>query len=190
MTTDNYLDTVSIHLSNHEIILHPMDTVWSFCWNVNDLNSFEKLTRVKPVQKEDPVILLVSSIDMLKKYVREVHPRIETLLSLHRRPVSIRYPDVIQIPPHLLDQKGRAIFRVVRHLSLCQIIDELNMPIASYSAWDRDSEFPIDYLQVNPSFLDIAHYTSSLKPGSNLEDRGPSVIAKYDKKGELDFIRE
>ena len=68
------------------------------------------------------------------------------------------------------------------------IIDLLGVPIVSTSANISNQPFPLSYDDIDPEILQDADYVC-LHNRSNKDVKKPSIIASYDKKGELIFLR-
>ena len=171
------------------IILTPTDTVWSLCCNALDENAAAQLARITPSTTDNPYIVLVPNIDWLKEIALDIHPRVETMLTLYKKPISIRYPKVQRLSTNLLQKDGSAFIRVVYDEFLSSIMEKTEAPLLSTPACHSGSNPPINYSDINQDILEAANYTSQYRRGDT-SIQLESVIAQYDAKGELDFIRE
>ncbi|NOT37841.1 MAG: threonylcarbamoyl-AMP synthase [Saprospiraceae bacterium] len=173
----------------NEVILYPTDTIWGIGANINDKSSVERVASIKQRPPNKSFIVLVNSLEMLKRYVIRLHPRIETLLYFHKQPLSIIYPHVKDIPDYLLaDDKSLAI-RVCHHPFCKELIRILDQPLISTSANFSGEPSPGDFSEINPLLLHKVDYVVEFGRIQK-EKSQPSVIAKYDEEGELIFIRE
>ena len=96
------LDPVLSTLENGGLILYPTDTIWGIGCDATNTEAVEKLIELKQYSGKKPFFLLVSSLQMLKRYVEQVHPRVETLLAFHERPLTIMYDCGINLPQRVL----------------------------------------------------------------------------------------
>lgn len=172
----------------NKIILYPTDTIWGIGANIYDQSSVNRVASIKGRPSNKSFIVLVDSLAMLKKFVINIHPRVETLLHYHRQPVSIIYPRVRDIPEYMLaDDKSLAIR--ICHNDFCQeLIRELNQPLISTSANYSGYPSPGDFSEINTElFKDVDYVVNHGR--LQKEKSQPSVIARYDEEGELHFLR-
>ena len=80
--TDNF-DEIIKYLNDGKVILYPTDTIWGLGCDALNAESIKKIYKIKNREANKPFIILVCSIEMLKEYVKDIHPRVETLLSHH-----------------------------------------------------------------------------------------------------------
>ena len=71
------------------VILYPTDTIWGIGCDATKAEAIDKIYDLKQRERSKPFIILVDSVSMLKKYVAHLHPRLETLLFHHLRPLTI-----------------------------------------------------------------------------------------------------
>ena len=171
------------------IFLTPTDTVWSLCVNALDKKGIWALRDIAQPTHNNPYIVMVPDLDWLKHFVADIHPRIETLLTMHNKPVSIRYPRTKSLPEDLLESDGSAYIRIVHDPMLASIMRHIERPLLSAPACHPGSNPPINYNDIDQDILKAADYISQHRRNDatlQLE----SVIASYNSKGELHFIRE
>ena len=109
-------------LRNGGVILTPTDTVWSLCCSALDESAAARLARITPSTPDNPYIVLVPNIDWLKEIALDIHPRVETMLTLYKKPISIRYPKVQGLSAEPLQKDGSAFIRVVYDEFISSII--------------------------------------------------------------------
>ena len=88
------INEIAALLNQGSVICYPTDTIWGIGCNITEESAVNRLKALKNIPAEEGLIVLVNSIEMLKKYVPDLPPRIETLLSLHNRPFTLirRWP--------------------------------------------------------------------------------------------------
>ena len=109
------LDEVKDMLDHGKVILCPTDTIWGLSCDAFNKEAVQRIFSIKNRDFNKPLILLVDSIQHLKKYITSIHPRIETLIHYHRRPVSVIYDANNKLPDYLSNEKNTIAIRVVKN---------------------------------------------------------------------------
>lgn len=179
-------------LKNGGLILHPTDTVWGIGCDPFNQNAVKRVQEIKNRSDDHPFILLVHSIEILKEYVKNIHPRIETLLSLHNRPLTIVYPEVINLEKPFINESGGAAFRVVQSGLCHDLLIKLNQPLLSTSANLHGEKTPSHFGEISSDVIKACDYIFPFsRDEKNNAEQNPSPIATYNpKNGDLEFIRE
>lgn len=186
--TVSQIDQAATAIKSGKVILFSSDTTWALGCDVFNEDAYQRIVSIKGKEHAGKMILLVDSIDMLKDYVIEIHPRVETLLSLHTKPLSIIYPDIIDLPPYSLAPDGSAAIRVCRNGSVNKLIRSVGKPIVATIASTDNSE-PLLLDDVSSPILRSIDYIWEEVNGTEKWDSA-SVLATYNKKGELEFVRK
>ncbi len=175
-------------LKRGHVVLYPSDTIWGLGCDIENKSAVERVYEIKQRKRSKPLILIVSSIAMLKKYITYIHPRVETLLTHHTKPLTIIYEASAEVPPYLLNQEKTIGIRVT-HDEFCKgVIDIIDKPLISTSANIAGQPSPENYESVSEKVKEMADH--SVDPFlDKQEPQLPSVIATFNKKGELDFLR-
>ena len=96
----NYdLETALKILHQGGLLLHPTDTIWSISCDATNPFGIRKVFQLKRNSSYQHVEILVDSLGMLREYVEHLHPRIETLLVYHVRPLTIVMDQARNLPP-------------------------------------------------------------------------------------------
>ncbi|HAV29186.1 MAG TPA: threonylcarbamoyl-AMP synthase, partial [Saprospirales bacterium] len=175
-------------LKNDKVIICPTDTIWGLSCNVMSEEATRKIYSIKKRAIGKPFILLVSDLDMLKRYVTELHPRIETLLSHHNKPLTIIHSNPRSIPKYALATDGSIGIRIVKEEYCQQIIMTLNAPLVSTSANYSDHPSPRNFTEIDQKLISEVDYTAQyLRDQNDLNDA--SIIIKYDNEGQIEILR-
>lgn len=169
-------------------LLYPTDTIWGLGTAAFSKKGVESIYEIKNRPVSQPMILLVESLEQLKKYVAEIPPRIETLLHYVERPLTLIYPSVKLLPEYLLAEDGSVGIRICKRPVVKELIRALDQPLISTSANISGEEFPETYQNISEEIkqkVDYIYRPEVEEP----EEHQPSVIARFDDKGELHFIR-
>ncbi len=185
---DSIQDITNI-LSNSGILLMPTDTIWGIGCDATNSDAIKKVFDLKQRDYNKPLSILVDSIAMIKDYVVEIHPRIETLLMHHTRPLTVIYPEARNLPDNLLPENRSIAIRVVKDPFCQEIIRQLGKPIVSTSANIAGQPFPAHFGEVSSAIIQGVDYVVKQRQHEKNTSE-PSVIVQIDTAGELTFIRE
>lgn len=171
------------------IICYPTDTIWGIGCDATNEVAIARITNLKGRSPEKGYILLVDSLEMLKRHVPKIHPRLETLLAYHQRPLTVIYDRSIGLPPAVKAPDGSVAIRIAQDEFCRTLIGQLGRPLLSTSANKSDQPFPPTFGAISSDILMnvdyvVKHRQDDKEPGQ------PSSIAKLDRHQELDFIRE
>ncbi len=176
-------------LNENGVILYPTDTVWGLGCRFDSEAGYEKLRQIKQRPENQAFIMLVGSVKQLKEYVSYIHPRIETLLHYHERPLTIVYKRHRNIPKHCLADDGTVAIRVVKDRFCQELTQILGCPITSTSANKKGQPTPAHFGEIQSDILSKADFVFDYKRSKSHKGE-PSVIAGFNKKGDLIFFRE
>ncbi len=171
------------------LILMPTDTIWGISCDATNPEAIEKVYELKQRERDQPLIILVDSLDMLRSYVEHVHPKVETLLEYHKRPLTIIYEKAIQLPYNLVAQDQSVAARVVLDPVCKDVISAFGKPIVSTSANISGMPFPRNFGEISSAILQGVDFVAKIKQ-SDKELYDPSIIVRLDDEGEFIFIRE
>lgn len=183
------LEKINSTLEEGGLILYPTDTIWGIGCNATNPEAVQKIFDLKKRPNDKPFVLLVDSIEMLKEYVEHIHPRIETLLLHHVKPLTMIYEQAKNLPPISHSKNGSVAIRVVMD-SFCKvIIGQFGKPLVATSANVSDFPFPANFGGISSDIFTGVDYVVKWKQ-SEKKLNEPSVIAKLNDKNELEFLRE
>lgn len=183
------LETITSVLSDGGLILYPTDTIWGVGCDATNPEAIQKIFDLKNNSHHNPFVLLVDSLTMLKNYVEHVHPRIETLLIHHMRPLTMIYDQAKNLPPIACAQDGSVAIRIVLDSFCRELIGRYGKPLVATSANVGDRPFPANFGGISSDIIMGMDYVVKWKQGEKKLSQ-PSVIAKMSEKEELIFLRE
>lgn len=184
---DPIKDIVKV-LRNDGVILYPTDTVWGMGCSIFSISGADKIYTIKQRDRSKPLLILVDSIEMLKKYIADIHPRVETLLVYHKQPLTIIYKANNRLPIHLLCGNHTIGIRVVQDEFCKSLINLLGHPITSTSANLSNQETPKTYCAIPDEVKNQSDYVVHYRRQDKII-YPPSVIARFDQKGNLIVLR-
>jgi L-threonylcarbamoyladenylate synthase len=171
------------------VILYPTDTIWGLGCDATNEAAVQKINTIKNRNNKEGYVLLVDSVETLRLFVDHVHPRIETLLHYHERPVTVIYEEGIGLAPSVMGKDKSVAVRIVRDAFCRELIRQLGKPIVSTSANKTGKPFPSNYGEISSDILQEVDFVVKYKQDSR-EKGEPSVIVRLNDIEELDFIRE
>jgi L-threonylcarbamoyladenylate synthase len=184
---DKIEDIISV-LSKGGLILYPTDTIWGIGCNACDLKAINRIYQLKQRATSKNFVVLVDSIEMLKKYVREVPPRIETLLSYHTRPLTMVFDEARNLPENLIASDNTIAVRIVQDAFCQDLIGTYGFPLVATSANISGQPYPANFGEINSDIIKGVDYIVKIRRHEKSIGQ-PSVIAKIMEDGELDFLR-
>ncbi|MEY4902260.1 MAG: hypothetical protein RLZZ292_75 [Bacteroidota bacterium] len=185
---DNITELLST-LKNGGLILFPTDTIWGIGCDATNEVAVEKVFQLKQRTEDNGFVLLADSIEMVKEYVAQVHPRIDTLLQHHIRPLTVVYDKANNLPTNVLAENGSVAFRVPVDNFCRQLVHLFGKPIVATTANINNEPYPITFGGISSAIIQGVDYVVRYRR----EDRKtnePSVIIRLNELEELDFIRE
>jgi L-threonylcarbamoyladenylate synthase len=168
------------------LVLYPTDTVWSMGCDASDPAAIRRLTQLKNASELE---VLVDSPKMLRQHIAHLHPRIETLLAYHARPLTVCYDNGRNLPDELRDEQGKVAIRMVQDDYCRSLIRAFGSPIVAVPADLREGSFPINFGAISSDVFEkvdyIVHHRRNDKSIAQ-----PSVMVQLGHKDELEFLRE
>ncbi len=176
-------------LLDEGIICYPTDTVWGIGCDATNEVAIARVTNLKGRTPDKGYIILVDSIEMLKQFAPKIHPRLETLLAYHTRPLTVIYDRTVGLPAAVKAPDGSVGIRVVQDEFCKALIAALGRPLLSTSANKSGQPFPPTFGAISSDILMNVDYVVKHRQDDK-EPHEPSSIARLDRHQELDFIRE
>ncbi len=182
------LDQIVKTLHQGGTILYPTDTIWGLGCDGTNAMAIKKVFDLKNRPKSKPFILLVSGIDMLHKYVQKVHPRLETLLAYHQRPLTVIYENPQHLPSIAIGPDHTVAIRIVHDPFCNELITKFGKPIVATSANRNGEPFPKTFGEISFDIMQHVDYIANHRR-DDTSAQDPSVIVRLSEKSELIFLR-
>ena len=165
----------SQHLIAGNTILYPTDTVWGIGCDATNFEAITKVYQLKKRSESKSLIVLVSSLSMLKKYV-SVPKSICELLKKSNQPTTIIYENPTGFAKNAIASDGTIAIRVVLDPFCRKLIKKFQKPIISTSANISGDETPKSFQEISQPILEGVDYIVSLH--QNRVHAKPSTILK------------
>jgi len=176
-------------LKNGGVIIYPTDTIWGIGCDATNQSAVERVYTIKLRRESKNLIILVDSVAMLERYVREVPSVAYDLIEVSDAPLTIIYPEGKNLAAGICSDDGSVGIRICRDDFCSELITRLRRPLVSTSANRSGEPFPSDFSAISHDLLKEADYVVKYRQ----EDRrknSPSPVIKIDKKGVIEIIRK
>ncbi len=171
------------------LVLLPTDTLWCVACDATNEQTLRQLRAFCPPTDDFPIEVLFSSLPMLRAYTGHIHPRLETLLELHRRPLSVVLKEPRYLPPAALNNDNELVARVVQDQLCLHLVSCLGHPLAVALARRDESVLPNSFGRIRSDILQEVDHVVRYRQ-RDIMAPCPSVMVQLGVEEELDFIRE
>lgn len=189
MTTYSDLQPSLNALATGGLILYPTDTVWSIGCDATNPEALQRVRSLRNLPEGHPLVILVADLETLKKHADFVHPRVETLLAHHQRPLTMVFDKGIGLPAEALGPGGSVALRITSDPFCVQLIREFGKPIVATEACIGSGPIPTHFGEVSSAVIENVDYVVRHRQMDKQMEQ-PSVIARLNEDEELEFIRE
>ncbi len=170
-------------LENGSTILYPTDTVWGLGCDATNEEAVKEIYKIKNREESKSLIVLVSSLSMLKKYVTVPNVAIN-LLKKAEKPTTIIYQNPTGIANNIINKEDNTLAIRIAQDEFCEnLIESFGKPIVSTSANVSGNPTPKSFSQIEQSILDDVDYIVNLhqnkvseKSSTILKIEGEKVI--------------
>ena len=163
------------HLKKGNTILYPTDTVWGIGCDAFNFEAVSKVYQLKKRSESKSLIVLVSSISMLKKHVT-VPESVLLLIKNSKKPTTIIYKNPKGFAKNAIAIDGTIAIRVVQDAFCRKLIKRFQKPIISTSANVSGEATPKSFQEISQPILEGVDYIVNLH--QNREHAKPSTILK------------
>jgi len=184
---DNIAGIIDI-LDEGGVILMPTDTIWALGCDAYNEEAIEQIYAIKGRPKNKTLTILVDAVGMIKQHVQEIHPKLETLLAYHERPLTVIYENGKNLPSNLVAADGSVSIRLTTDPFCKRIIQELGRPLVASSANLINEPIPHHFGQISSDVISQAKYIVRHRQDDKTSGE-PSVMIRLSKKAELIFVR-
>jgi len=94
------------------IILYPTDTIWGIGCDATNAEAVEKVYKIKKRADSKSLIILVSDMDMICRYVDKIPEMAVDMAEITSNPLTIIYPKGINLAPNVIAEDGSVGIRI------------------------------------------------------------------------------
>lgn len=171
------------------VILYPTDTVWGIGCDAENPRAVRKIYKIKERQESKSMIILVSDVEMLRRYVQEVPTGLERLVEAQERPTTYVLSGGQNLPQELVAEDGSIGIRVVKEEFCHRLILQIGRPLVSTSANLSGEPSPRSFSEISDEIKQRVDYVVQWRQEEEVEAR-PSRIVQIDWNGKQTVIRE
>ena len=175
------------YLNNSKAILYPTDTVWGLGCDATDEKAVAKIYQLKKRTESKSLIVLVSSIDMLTKYVANVPEKALEILNTVTQPTTIIYNNPKNLAKNSIATDNTIAIRIPQDDFCLQLIEKFGKPIVSTSANISGEPTPKSFSEISEAILNNVDYVVNSLQEKTIHK--PSTILKIENE-KIIVIRE
>jgi L-threonylcarbamoyladenylate synthase len=169
-------------------ILYPTDTIWGIGCDATSQVAVDNLLKIKNRIDDKGLLILLDDPERLSEYVAEIPDVAWELVAVSEEPLTIVYPEGINLPANVLHNDGSIGIRVTVDVFCRELIRRFGKPIISTSANLSGEPFPSIFTEISEEIKSRVDYIVKWRQ----DDRtviNPSTILKLGLKGETEIIR-
>ncbi|MDY0779626.1 L-threonylcarbamoyladenylate synthase [Tenacibaculum sp. IB213877] len=156
------IESILNNLLKGKTILYPTDTVWGLGCDATNEGTVKKIYQIKNREESKSLIILVSSINMLKKYVSVPKKALE-ILQKAERPTTIIYQNPKGLASNVISKEDNSVaIRIVQDDFCRKLIKSFKKPIVSTSANISGQPTPMSFSEIDKAILHSVDYVVNL----------------------------
>lgn len=171
------------------VLLYPTDTIWGIGCDATDSNAVEKVFALKKRADSKSLIILASDMDMVGRYVREIPEMAVTVESLSDKPLTIIYPEGMNLASNVTAEDGSVAIRIPKCDFCLELLRRFGKPIVSTSANVSGSPAPKKYADIPEEVKKAVDLAVDPSFEKNSTGKASSII-KLGLHNEVQVIRE
>lgn len=172
-------------LKDGKLAIIPTDTIYGIIADATNENAIKRVYEVKQRDYNKPLIILVSSIKMLKEYVKDISSIEENIIKKYwPGKLTILFKKNNNVLNIINNNSELIGIRLPNDKSLIELIDKLGTPIISTSANLSGEKSIISIDRLNEKIKSKIDYIYD----DGIKDSSPSTIIKV-VKDKIEFIR-
>ncbi|HIZ87689.1 MAG TPA: threonylcarbamoyl-AMP synthase [Candidatus Coprenecus pullistercoris] len=170
-------------------ILYPTDTIWGIGCDATNAEAVEKVFSIKQRADSKSLIILAGDMDMVGRYVREIPEMAVTVESLSDKPLTIIYPEGINLAPNVTAEDGSIAIRIPKSEFCLELLRAFRKPIVSTSANVSGTPAAKRYADITDDIQTAVDFAVDPSCEQNATGKASSII-KFGLHNEVQVIRE
>jgi L-threonylcarbamoyladenylate synthase len=171
------------------VILYPTDTVWGIGCDAENAAAVKKVFQVKERPEDKPFILLVSDVEMLKRYVKNLPEDFERHLQNQDRPTTFIFSETQNLPSEVLANDGSVAIRIPNDEFCHRLTRQFERAIVSTSANMSGEQTSGSFSGIPDTIKQKVDYVVIHRQEEEISAQ-PSRIVQIQPDGSLKVIRE
>lgn len=168
-------------LKKGRIVVFPTETAFGVGCRIDNKKAVRRLIKIRRREEGKPFLVLVSSLEMAKKYWQKLPTEIESLAKkFWPGPLTIVFFCKKQLVPSLVRAEGETLgTRMPPHKIALQIVEEVGVPILAPSANFSGGTTPYKFSDLNPELTKLVDFVLKAPCGKY---KKPSTVIDCTKK--------
>jgi len=175
MFLDTEIKSAITQLRKGGTILYPTDTVWGLGCDATNVGAVQKVYALKNREESKSLVILVSSLDMLEKYIKEIPQKALELIKESTKPTTIIYQNPFGFADNTIATDNSIAIRIPKHVFCVKLIEEFDKPIVSTSANLSGHSTPKSFSEIHTPILEGADYVVNLER-KKITDRSSTIL--------------
>lgn len=171
------------------IILYPTDTIWGLGCDATNTDACKEIYQLKEREDSKSLIILVSDIDMLAKYIKEIPEIALNLIEVSDKPLTIIYPGATGLAENIIAEDDSIAIRIPAHEFCKELIRKFGKPIVSTSANISGEPAPTCFEEISGEIMDQVDWIADPIYEQGATGKASSII-KVGLSSEIKIIRE
>lgn len=171
------------------VILYPTDTVWGIGCDAENAEAVKKIYKIKEREESKSMIVLVSDVEMLRRYMEHLPDDFEKLVESQERPTTFVLSGAKNLPKELVAEDGSIGIRVVKEEFCRRLMQQIGRPLVSTSANISGEPSPRTFAEVSETIKERVDYVVQWRQDEDVESK-PSRIIRIDESGKQTVIRD
>ena len=168
------------------LLLSPTDTIWGILCDASNSKAVEKVYDLKKRADSKAMVCIVSDIEMLKKHIGELPPKLDHYIN-DQRPTTVIYNNPIGLAQNAIAQENTIAIRIVNHHFCTPLIQEFGKPLISTSANISCAPHPHKFADIDAEIISGVDHIVEID--INKINPQPSRIIKIEPSGEISLLR-
>ena len=169
--------------------MYPTDTIWGLGCDATNKAAIERVYEIKRRQDKHSMIILLSDIEEMSKYVTQIPREAIKLIESSVSPATIIYPLAKNLPQNLLPDDFSIGIRVTEDPFCSELIRRFGKPLVSTSANISGSPNPGNFSEIEDEVILEADWVVRWRQNDNTRSV-PSTIYKVNDLDEIIIIRK
>ena len=146
-------------LLNDGLVLLPTANLWQLTAHPRSA-ALPRLLRVCPPSPENVPELIFPDLETLRQWCPRIHPKLDTLLTYHKRPLTCLAAAGPQVPLALLNERAEVAVRLAQDSFVYRLCEDLEGPlVASFACGSDCAQLPTRFGLVRSDVVRAATYT-------------------------------
>lgn len=168
------LDALKV-LQNKQILLYPTDTVWGLGCDATCDEAVFKIFQLKNREESKSLVVLVSSIEMLKTYIQEIPEKALQIIKTSENPTTVIYNNPTRLASNTISSDSTIAIRIPTHDYCLDLINLFGKPIVSTSANISGEPTPKSFSEISQPILEGVDYIVNLER-DKITDKSSTIL--------------